>query len=336
MENRKTIVIAGAGLVGSLLSIFLAKKGHRVKVVEKRPDPRINLHREGRSINLALSYRGLKALEAADPNLPTAILSQAVPMYGRQMHDEQGRLSFQPYSNNNECIYSVSRAYLNNCLISQAEKEGVSFLFEHSIEETHFASKTLHVLHKENSLTIDAPVLFAADGVFSKIRGSLEKQGLCQSHIERIDHGYKELDIPADKGLLVEPFTALHIWPRGEYMLIALPNFDGSYTGTLFFPYKKEDHSFEKLDNEQSITDFFRTHFADAYPLLTNLYHQYTSNPISYLSNVYSNQWSFEEWLLVGDAAHGIVPFYGQGMNAGFEDCRLLMELLTSQHNDWS
>jgi len=332
MEDKKqTVVIAGAGLVGSLLSIFLSKRGYAVQVLEKRTDPRKNTRNEGRSINLALSHRGLRALEAADPELAQRVLAEAVAMYGRQMHDEQGHLSFQPYSSNQECIYSVSRSRLNNCLIETAERQGVSFLFEHSIEETDFKSKTLQLSYKGQWITHSAPLLIAADGSFSKVRSSLEAQGLCHSTLEKINHGYKELDIPAEKGLLLEPQTALHIWPRGEYMLIALPNFDHSYTGTLFLPFQDQHLSFQELNDENAILRFFDTHFPDASILFPDLATQYFTNPTSYLANVFTDRWSFGSWLLIGDAAHGIVPFYGQGMNAGFEDCRLLDELF-AQH----
>lgn len=338
MEDKKqTVVIAGAGLVGSLLSIFLIKRGYAVQVLDKRTDPRQTMRNEGRSINLALSHRGLRALEAADVQLPQQVLAEAVPMYGRQMHDEQGHLSFQPYSSTNECIYSVSRSRLNNCLIDTAERLGVSFLFEHSIEHADVASKTIQVHYKDELISLSAPVLFAADGAFSKVRASLEASGLCRSTLEKIDHGYKELDIPPDKGTLLAPQTALHIWPRGEYMLIALPNFDHSYTGTLFLPFRDTDKelSFEELDNESSIRRFFDRHFSDASALFTDLAKQYLNNPTSYLANVFTDRWAFGSWLLIGDAAHGIVPFYGQGMNAGFEDCRLLDELLTEHHNNF-
>jgi len=332
-DQRQTVFIAGAGLVGSLLSLFLSKRGFAVQVLEKRADPRQSLRSEGRSINLALSHRGLRALEAADATLPHRVLEEAIPMYGRQMHDEQGHLSFQPYSSNKECIYSVSRFKLNNCLIDVAERQGVSFLFEHHLEEANHTSKTIHVTYQDEKRTLHAPVLIAADGVFSKVRTSLEKQGLCHSTIEKIDHGYKELDINAEKGSLLEPQTALHIWPRGEYMMIALPNFDKSYTGTLFLPFNDQDLSFQELDNETSVIRFFDEHFADASVLFPDLAKQYFSNPTSFLANVFTDRWAFGQWLLIGDAAHGIVPFYGQGMNAGFEDCRLLDELLT-QYND--
>ncbi len=330
MGNKKqTVVIAGAGLVGSLMSIFLSKRGYDVQVLEKRTDPRQSLRSEGRSINLALSHRGLKALEAADPQLPTRVLSEAISMYGRQMHDEQGRLSFQPYSTNKECIYSVSRSSLNNCLIDAAEQKGVTFLFEQAIEKVNFTAKTIHLVSKGKSHTLVAPLFIAADGVFSKVRSSLEEQGLCHSILEKIDHGYKELDIPSENGILLEPQTALHIWPRGAYMLIALPNFDQSYTGTLFLPFNDQDLSFQELDNEAAVKHFFDQHFADASALFPDLGKQYFAHPTSYLANVFTDRWAFGEWLLIGDAAHGIVPFYGQGMNAGFEDCRLLDELLT-------
>ncbi|MBC7486779.1 MAG: FAD-dependent monooxygenase [Cytophagaceae bacterium] len=332
-DQRQTVFIAGAGLVGSLLSLFLAKRGFAVQVLEKREDPRQSLRSEGRSINLALSHRGLRALEAADASLRQHVLDEAIPMYGRQMHDEEGHLSFQPYSSNKECIYSVSRFSLNNSLIDAAEGQGVSFLFEHHLEEADFASKTIHLIHKDKTHTLSAPVLIAADGVFSKVRTSLEKQGLCHSTLEKIDHGYKELDISAEKGVLLEPQTALHIWPRGEYMMIALPNFDKSYTGTLFLPFNEQGLSFQELNDEASVTRFFDIHFPDASVLFPDLAKQYFSNPTSFLANVFTDRWAFGEWLLIGDAAHGIVPFYGQGMNAGFEDCRLLDELLT-QHYD--
>lgn len=335
-EGFSSITLVGGGLVGSLLSIFLAKRGFHVQVLEKRHDPRFSTKREGRSINLALSHRGLRALKQASPKLHETILLESIPMYGRQMHDEQGNLSYQAYGANQECIYSVSRARLNTCLIEEAEKLGVVFLFDHTIEYADVSNKQLRVQHAGETFLMDTPVLIAADGAFSKVRKCVEERGLCQTTMERIDHGYKELDISPEQGKSIAQKNALHIWPRGAYMFIALPNFDNSYTGTLFLPFTGTTSSFENLQRPEDVHSFFKTHFPDALPLLPDLNEQYSNNPASFLCNVYTDRWHFDTWLFIGDAAHGIVPFYGQGMNAGFEDCRILDELLNETEESWS
>jgi kynurenine 3-monooxygenase len=335
-ETHNQITIVGAGLVGSLLSIFLAKKGLSVQVIEKRKDPRQTQHQEGRSINLALSHRGLRALKEASADLHKTVLARSVPMYGRQMHDEAGKLSYQAYGSNQECIYSVSRAALNTCLIEEAEKHGVHFLFDHAIAHADVVHKQLHIRHAEQALTLNAPVLIAADGVFSVVRQAMEAHGVCKTQVERIGHGYKELDILPEQGQTIENQHALHIWPRGSYMFIALPNFDHSYTGTLFLPFEGETLSFKELQDPRDVREFFQLHFPDTLPLLPDLEKQYAQHPASFLGNVYTDRWSMDTWLLIGDAAHGIVPFYGQGMNAGFEDCRILNELLEAHHQHWS
>ncbi len=338
MKNTKDsiITIVGAGLVGSLLSIFLAKRGLKIQVLEKRSDPRLTLNQAGRSINLALSHRGLRALKEASEQLHQRILCEALPMHGRQVHDEKGQLSFQAYGVNNECIYSVSRARLNTCLIEEAVAHGVHFLFDRTIIDTDVENKQITVLHADEKNVLNTPVLIAADGAFSNVRKSLEQKGVCTSKLEQIEHGYKELDIYPEQGMLLAKQQALHVWPRGAYMFIALPNFDHSYTGTLFLPVTGEDVSFEKLSEPEAVRAFFETHFPDTLALLPDLAAQYAKNPTSFLCNVYTDRWHFDSWLLIGDAAHGIVPFYGQGMNAGFEDCRILNELLDTHQNNWS
>jgi len=337
MKNTEDpITIIGAGLVGSLLSIFLAKRGLKVQVLEKRSDPRLTLNQAGRSINLALSHRGLRALKEASEQLQQRVLSEAIPMYGREIHDETGQLSFQAYGVNNECIYSVSRARLNTCLIEEAIAHGVEFLFDRTIIDTDVVNKKITLQHTEKPYVLNTPVLIAADGAFSNVRKSLEKKGVCTSKLEQIEHGYKELDIYPEQGMLIAEQQALHVWPRGAYMFIALPNFDHSYTGTLFLPITGDALSFEKLSKPKAVLSFFETHFPDTLALLPDLPAQYAKNPTSFLCNVYTDRWHFDTWLLIGDAAHGIVPFYGQGMNAGFEDCRILNELLDTHKENWS
>jgi kynurenine 3-monooxygenase len=324
--RNERVTIAGAGLVGSLVSIFLAKRGFAVDLVEKRPDMRrvdaAALARSGaagRSINLAVSTRGLHALEQV--GLREEILKQAIPMRGRMIHPVRGDLALLPYGKDeSEYINSISRAELNKTLMSLAERTGkVRIQFETPVAESH----------------LDSPVLIGTDGAASAVRAELMKRSGNKATEAHLDYGYKELSIAPGPGGSFRLFkNALHIWPRGNYMLIALPNLDGSFTCTLFLPFKGA-MSFEALDRPAKVEAFFQEQFPDAVPLLDDLTGTFFSNPTGHMVTVKCEPWhDAGRTLLMGDAAHAIVPFFGQGMNCGFEDCTVLGDCL-DRAKDW-
>ena len=319
----KRISILGAGLVGSLLSILLKKRGYDVTIFERRADTRKAGGIGGRSINLALSHRGLKALELA--GIKDTIQESCIPMPGRMIHDLEGNLDFQPYGKEGQFINSVSRGGLNELLIDQAEAHGVEIRFDHKCEDIDFATATAYF---SNGQSASADYLLGADGAFSSLRQALQKTDRFDYSQMYISAGYKELTMPAtsDGDFAMDP-GALHIWPRGEFMLIALPNLDKSFTCTLFFPFDGET-SFESIKTETDVEDFFDSTFPDAVPFLPHLKEEFFENPTSSLITVKCYPWVKENTALIGDAAHAIVPFYGQGMNAGFEDCFVFDELL--------
>jgi kynurenine 3-monooxygenase len=312
--DKPGAAIIGAGLVGSLLSIFLARRGYGVTVYERRPDMRHESIAAGRSINLAISTRGLHALNLV--GLEEEVLKRATPMRGRMMHSPKGELTFQPYGRDaSEYINSISRGDLNKILMTAAEQTGrVKIEFNHGIDDPSI---------------LDFPTVFGADGSGSAVRRALAADPhftIVESYLE---HGYKELAIPAGPGGThrIER-NALHIWPRGTYMLIALPNFDGSFTCTLFLPFKGPV-SFDALETGADVAAFFTEHFADAVPLLDGLEEQFFAHPTGHMVTVKCSPWNDgSRTLLLGDAAHAIVPFFGQGMNCGFEDCEVLNGLL--------
>ena len=338
MSSKVTLV--GAGLVGSLLSIFLAKKGHQVEVFERRPDYREIGAVGGRSINLALSERGWRALKAA--GIEQRIKDVALPMRGRMMHDTEGNLTFQQYGKENQAIYSVSRAVLNEVLIDVDEKEnGVKFHFNQRCEDIDIkdvkATFENEKSGKENErLAIKSDIIIGADGAFSAVRGHMQKMPLFNYTQYYLPHGYKELSIPAneDGSHKLAP-DALHIWPRHSFMLIALPNIDGSFTCTLFLPFESDKGSkeaFDRLHSDKEIMEFFETHFADVIPIMPTLLEDFKHNPTSSLVTIRCSPWAFEgNVCLIGDASHAIVPFYGQGMNSGFEDCFYFNEFMEKQ-----
>lgn len=334
----KRATIIGAGLVGSLWALFMAKRGYKVDVYERRPDMRkLNLG-GGRSINLALSDRGLKALKAV--GLEPKIREMAIPMHGRLIHMADGILGgLQPYGEQGQFINSISRGGLNELLMNEAEAHGnVSFHFNiRSIEIDKQQNEVLlEKLETQEQFTTQSDVVFATDGAFSAVRGSMEKTDRFDYSQQYLPHGYKELSIPPAEGggFLLEP-NALHIWPRKSFMLIALPNLDGSFTCTLFLAFEGET-SFEHLKTESQVKAFFKEHFADVVPLMPNLVEDFFANPTPSLVTVKCFPWVYgNKMALMGDAAHAIVPFYGQGMNAGFEDCTVLDELATELNEDW-
>jgi kynurenine 3-monooxygenase len=337
--NTQSITIAGAGLVGCLLAVMLRKRGYKVTLVERRADIRTAQAYAGKSINLALSDRGLLALEAA--GIKQAILEVAIPMRGRIMHGLDGKTTYQPYGKGEQAINSVSRGELNRVLLDQAAAHGVECLFEHrcvDIDPTTGAA-TFQPIGGGPLRTIEADVTFGADGAFSAVRDAMMKRTDRFDYSQTfLEHGYKELHIPAGaNGAFVLDKHALHIWPRHSYMMIALPNLDGSFTCTLFFAHEG-DPSFRTLDSRQAVSAFFNEYFADAVPLMPTLLDDFENNPESSLVTVRCKPWvsASKRIALIGDAAHAICPFYGQGMNAGFEDCRVLMECLDENHDDWA
>jgi len=333
MNFSKHIAISGAGLVGSLLSIYLAKRGYNVTVFERRGDLRTSSYIGGRSINLALSNRGIRALDEVD--LAKEIKSVAIPMHGRMMHDPAGALSFLPYGKEGQYINSVSRSALNILLINKAEKLGVDFHFDHRITSVDLEKTSMTI--EQGTTTIDRKFdyIIGADGAFSAVRGGLQITDRFDYSQDYIDHGYKELHIPPGKaGSFKLEKNALHIWPRESYMMIALPNPDGSFTCTLFFPFDGRP-SFTHLKTDAEVSMFFESTFPDAVPLMPTLLEDYNANPTSSLVTMRCFPWAKNNMLLIGDAAHAIVPFFGQGMNAGFEDCRILNDLLNQWDDDW-
>ena len=330
--DPRPIVIAGAGLAGSLLAVMLAQRGHRVLVLERRPDLRTVEIPAGRSINLALSARGLEALERV--GLADAVRAFGLPMRGRMMHSPTGELAFQAYGRSDEAILSVSRRRLNEVLMSEAERHGAELAFEARVRTVDVQNSRIVVERHGDEETIDATLIVGADGAFSAVRSCLMRRDRFDFAQTYIEHGYKELTIPpaADGGFRMDP-EALHIWPRHNFMLIALPNPDHTFTCTLFLAFEGE-HSFAGLQSDDDVRAFFDEHFADAVPHLPRLVEEFRENPTSSL--VYTACKPFhagESVVLIGDAAHAIVPFYGQGMNAAFEDCTALDRIL-EEHED--
>jgi kynurenine 3-monooxygenase len=334
----KQVTIIGAGLVGSLLAVYLRRQGYRVSIYERRPDPRISNNYAGRSINLALSDRGIRALE--DVGLMDEIRKIAIPMHGRQMHAVDGTETYQPYGKEGQFINSVSRGTLNCSLMTMAEKEGATIFFSHRCDQIDWNTRTVHFTDTINnkSISVQQDLIFGSDGAYSASRLTHHLQhDRFQYDQHYIDFGYKELSIAAsaDGGFQMEK-NALHIWPRGNYMLIALPNPDGSFTLTLFFPFEG-DPSFASLDTAEKARTFFNETFPDASAMIPDLEQQFMQNPTSSLVTVRCKPWIRDgHFALIGDAAHAIVPFFGQGMNCGFEDCYVLNKLINEFNHDWS
>jgi kynurenine 3-monooxygenase len=339
LRDTPEITLVGAGLAGSLLAIFLARRGYRITLLERRLDPRKTTASAGRSINLALANRGIAALE--EVGVMESIRSALIPMAGRMLHDEEGQLKLVPYGNKpHEVIYSVSRGGLNALLLEAAESTGrVAIRFGETVTGADFENHRVLFLAGEDPEPQMTPyeVLIGTDGSASAVRAAiLERTGGLLDE-EPLGHGYKELTIPAAPGRRFRmEKNALHIWPRGEYMLIALPNPDGSFTATLFLPNQGEE-SFEVLTSPEAVRALFARRFADAIPLMPRLEEDFFSNPTGHLETIHCEPWSFEDHALVlGDAAHAIVPFHGQGMNAAFEDCSALDRCLEDADRPWN
>ena len=323
------IAVVGGGLGGALLAVFLGRAGHRVELVERRPDPRRGGGGRGRSINLAISTRGLAALEHV--GLDRAVLDTAVRMRGRMVHGIDGSLAFQPYGHEaHHVINSVSRAGLNRLLVEAAESLGnVNVRFGTRCVDVDLENATCVF---ENGERLAADLVVGTDGAYSEVRGALQKSDRFEYSQSYLPHGYKELSIPpaADGGFRMER-DALHIWPRERFMMIALPNVDGSYTCTCFWPFEGPD-SFGALKTPADVRAYFERVFPDAVPLMPTLEEDFLLNPVGSLVTVRCRPWRYKDRLvLLGDAAHAIVPFYGQGANAAFEDCIVLDEALRTE-----
>lgn len=335
--KRKKVAIVGAGLVGALWSVILAKRGYVVDVYERRPDFRQAGYIGGRSINLALSERGWKAIEIA--GIREKIEAVAIPMPGRMMHGLDGSLTFQPYGEKGQAINSVSRGGLNVELVNIADgHEQVHFHFNQICRGLDLETSAVRFEDGETGhrYTVEADLIFGTDGAFSAVRNTLQKLPRFNYSQHYIEHGYKELTIPPrEDGSHRMDTHALHIWPRGHFMLIALPNLDGSFTCTLFLPFEGEE-SFKNLQTEQQVLAFFKKYFPDTLPLMPTLVEDFFDNPTAALVTVRCSPWNYgEKVLLIGDACHAIVPFFGQGMNAGFEDCTILDGLMDKYDEDW-
>jgi len=380
--SPKRIVVVGGGLAGTLEALFLAKRlgnAYEIRVYEKREDPRLQAESSGRSINLALSTRGLTALEKV--GLAKEVLASGVPMYGRGIHHMNGRFEIQPYgiSKKGEFLTSISRHLLNCILLNACERAGILIYFRKACSSIDLTNNVLYFEEAEvfnldrsvdsteqvlggefdsfsskftdldlqvtgdvayNVNMIKADVIVGADGVFSKVRQVLENCAQSKFHYSQVylPTCYKELTIsPSPSGSYVMYPNCLHIWPRGRFMLIALPNSDGSFTCTLFMDEEGSAVSFKKIETSEHLLKLFSTYFKDVIPLIPDLAKQYFQSPLSFLMYTQCEPYHFKDRVvLIGDAAHAIVPFYGQGCNLAFEDCRILDELIELHSGKWS
>jgi kynurenine 3-monooxygenase len=339
MSNKikdEHIAIVGAGLVGSLLGVYMAKRGYKVSIFERRPDIRKMKIVQGRSINLALSERGWKGLQQA--GLEEDISAIALPMNGRMMHNRKGELTFQQYGKEGQAIYSVSRGVLNQTLVNCADKhQNVELHFGHKCNEINLEKNEIEFELADGSVKkASFDRIIGSDGAYSALRNRMMKLDRFNYSQDYLTHGYKELEIPANEdGTHKMDKECLHIWPREEFMMIALPNLDGSFTCTLFMAFDGKE-AFNNIKSKDDVKQFFERNFPDAISLMPTYLEDFMENPTSSLIMVKCAPWNYgSKALLIGDAAHAIVPFYGQGMNCGFEDCRILDEMLEEHHDDW-
>ncbi|MBN4081536.1 FAD-dependent monooxygenase [bacterium AH-315-C07] len=335
----KNATIVGAGLVGSLWAVYLSKAGYSVKIVERRSDIRKADISAGKSINLALSDRGWKALRTV--GLEEDVMKIGIPMYGRTMHAVSGELTYQPYGQEGQAIYSVSRGGLNAKMMTMAEEIGkVEIFFNELCFDCDLDNGITYFRNTETGKKseIQSDVVFATDGAFSAVRYNamqiLDQFDYSQKYIE---DGYREILLPANEdGSYKLEKNTLHIWPRGRFMLIALPNEDGSFTCTLFMPHKGDENSFDKLKTKEQVEEFFKVIFPDFYEMMPQIGDSWEDHPLSSLAIIRCYPWTHGKVAMMGDAAHATVPFYGQGMNCGFEDCTVMWELMQDHGDDWS
>ncbi|MEH6681899.1 MAG: NAD(P)/FAD-dependent oxidoreductase [Sediminicola sp.] len=335
-KNPKNIAIVGSGLVGSLLAIYLRKMGHTISVFDRRPDIR-KVEFSGRSINLAMSNRGWKSLRAV--GIEEEIKKIAIPLDKRAMHVVGKPQYFQKYGKEGEAIWSISRGVLNRRMIDLAEAEGVTFRFGEKVWDVDLQTARLFTGETEKGewKEYDYDIVFGCDGAFSRVRHKMQRTSRFDYSQEFINVGYKELTIPANAdGTHKLDKNSFHIWPRGKFMFIAMPNLDGSFTSTLFLPFEGEV-SFENITTKEGAKHFFATYFPTVMGDIENLSHDFFANPTSAMVTTKCYPWiSSDKVVLVGDSAHAIVPFYGQGMNAGFEDIQMLCGLLRDSGDDWT
>lgn len=334
----KQATIIGSGLVGSLWAVYLTKAGYKVKLFERRSDMRKATISAGKSINLATSYRGWKALD--EMGISDEIRKIAIPMYGRTMHALDGNKTYQPYGINDQAIYSVSRGEINCKLMDIAERDGnAEIFFNEECIGADLKSGTVTVKNSETGkiTEVKSDVVFGTDGAFSAIRyNAMQKLDRFSYSQNYIADGYREILLPAnaDGSYKLEKQT-LHIWPRGRFMLIALPNFDGSFTCTLFMPFEGHEHCFNNLTSKSKVNDFFKSVFPDFFEMMPNIADAWEDHPLSSLAIIRCFPWTHGKVALMGDAAHATVPFFGQGMNAGFEDCSVMYSLMKKHNEDW-
>ena len=352
-SGGKRMLVVGGGLVGALQALYLAKRGFQVQVLERREDSRRTEFTEGRSINLALSDRGKRALQEAGDGVLEQVEALGVPMFERQTHSVSGALGGHAYGKEGQHILSVPRRALNEILLTAAEKyKNVNLVFGARVGRVDIDKGVVeYSVGPQDAPTQEAvaDVVFGCDGAFSAIRKAFLRKQHFDYQQEYLSHGYKELTIPpldqipgqkslpgAIDGYAMKP-NCLHIWPRHQFMMIALPNKDKSFTVTMFLPFRGERNSFDCLKTQEDVQEFFEREFPDVIPLLPNLHQEFQTNPTSSLLTVRCSPHTYgEHACLLGDAAHAIVPFYGQGCNAGFEDVRVLFDLLEEHRGDWS
>lgn len=334
-QTPKDIAIIGSGLVGSLLGIYLKRYGHNITIFDRRPDIR-TIQFSGRSINLAMSNRGWKALKEVGIDGP--IKEIAIPLSRRAMHVNGTPMYFQDYGKDGEAIWSISRGLLNRRMINLAEDAGVIFRFNEKVWDIDLPQAKIFTGETEKSewKAYQYDLVFGCDGAFSRIRHKMQRRSRFDYSQDFIDVGYKELTIPPNEdGTHKLDKHSFHIWPRGKFMLIAMPNIDGSFTCTLFMPFEG-DVSFEKITTKEAAESFFKTYFPNVSQVIENLINDFFKNPTSAMVTMKCYPWTYwDKVALVGDSAHAIVPFYGQGMNAGFEDIYVLDKLIQQYGDDW-
>ena len=335
VQQSKNIAIVGSGLVGSLLSIYLRKRGHFITVYDRRPDIR-TIEFSGRSINLAMSDRGWRSLR--EIGIEDDIKKIAIPLDKRAMHVVGKPIYFQKYGKEGEAIWSISRGVLNRRMIDLAEEAGVVFKFDEKVWDVNLPEAKVYTGNTEKGEWQEYAhdMIFGCDGAFSRVRHKMQRRSRFNYSQDFIEVGYKELTIAPNKdGSHKLEKNSFHIWPRGNFMFIAMPNLNGSFTCTLFMPFEGPI-SFDKISSKKDLANFFMTHFPTVMHDIENLTEDFFNNPTSAMVTMKCYPWTYwNKVALVGDSAHAVVPFYGQGMNAGFEDIYILDQLMEEYGDDW-